>query len=91
MSAGAGTWVFPVQGATPKRLDNPSATEALSHASEFQGLLSKGELVVGFVREDDLPFFYEKAGETLGLEVELAKRFAKSLNLKLRVDRTATT
>ena len=91
LSVGAGAWAFPVQGENAKRLDAGMQSQVSSQASDLHWLANKGELVVGFVSEDDAPFFYEKGGETLGLEVELAKRFARSINLQLRVDRSAKT
>jgi ABC-type amino acid transport substrate-binding protein len=40
---------------------------------------------------DTPPFFYEKKGELVGLEVELAKTIAKELGVNVRFNRTAKT
>ena len=86
-----GAWVHSAQGATPKGSDVANAALSSAHSADLHWLANKGELVIGFVSEDDSPFFYDKGGETLGLEPDLAKRFAHSLGLRLRVDRSAKT
>ena len=83
--------MLPAHGVNSKKLDTGQPSEVLTPSSDLQWLANKGELVVGFVSKDDVPFFYEKGSETLGLEIELAKRFARSINLRLRVDRSAKT
>ena len=83
--------MLPTDGATPTKPDTVVQSAALTPSSDLHWLANKGELVVGFVSEDDVPFFYEKGSETVGLEIELVKRFARSINLQLRVDRSAKT
>jgi ABC-type amino acid transport substrate-binding protein len=91
LSLGAGAWMLPTHGATSKKPDMGQPSEVLNTSSDLQWLANKGELVVGFVSQDDVPFFYEKGSVTVGLEVELVKRFAQSINLPLRLDRSAKT
>ena len=83
--------MLPTDGATPTKPDTVVQSAALPPSSDLPWLANKGELVVGFVSDDDVPFFYEKGSETVGLEIELVKRFARSINLRLRVDRSART
>jgi ABC-type amino acid transport substrate-binding protein len=91
LSLGGGAWMLPTLGANAKKPDTGQPSEVLTPASDLQWLANQGELVVGFVSQDDVPFFYEKGNETVGLEIDLAKRFARSINLRLRVDRSART
>jgi polar amino acid transport system substrate-binding protein len=91
LSLGGGAWMLPTHGANAKKPDTGQPSEVLTPASDLQWLANQGELVVGFVSQDDVPFFYEKGNETVGLEIDLAKRFARSINLRLRVDRSART
>ena len=48
-----------------------------------------GELVVAMLGVDTPPFFHEKNGELVGLEVDLAKSIAKELGVNVRFNRTA--
>ncbi len=91
LSVAGGASVLAAQGASPKKLSTGTQVDALTQPTDLSWFANKGELIVGFVSEDDAPFFYEKGGETMGLELELAKRFAQSLNLQLKVDRSAKT
>ena len=91
VSVGSGAWIFPTQGATPPKTVAVIQSEVMTPSSDIHWLTNNGELVVGFVSQDDAPFFYDKGGETVGLEIDLAKRFAQSINLRLRVDRSAKT
>jgi polar amino acid transport system substrate-binding protein len=54
-------------------------------------LLKSDELLISYPSQDQYPFFYTKEGETIGMDVDLAKSFAKSLNLKLKIDRSVFT
>ena len=91
LSLGGGAWMLPAHGVNAKKPQTGQSPEVLTPSSDLQWLANQGELVVGFVSQDDVPFFYEKGSETVGLEVELAKRFARSINLPLRIDRSAKT
>jgi ABC-type amino acid transport substrate-binding protein len=62
-----------------------------THARDLARLLKRSELVIGFPLSDDYPFFYRKNDETVGMEVDLAQRFAKSLGLDLKIDRSVKT
>ena len=91
LALGAGAWTLPSHGASPKKSDSGQPAEVLTPSSDLNWLANKGEFVVGFVSQDDVPFFYEKGNATVGLEIELVKRFAQSINLPLRIDRSAKT
>jgi polar amino acid transport system substrate-binding protein len=58
-------------------------------APEIARIVSRGELVVAMLGVDTPPFFYEKSGELVGVEVELAKAIAKELGVKVRFNRQA--
>lgn len=49
----------------------------------------RGELVVAMLATDTPPFFYERGGELVGLEVDLAKSIAQALKVELRFVRDA--
>jgi hypothetical protein len=61
----------------------------ISNTKKFDYLLNQDELHIGYPSQDQFPFFYKKNDETIGMDVDLASRFASSLNLKLNIDRTA--
>jgi ABC-type amino acid transport substrate-binding protein len=46
-------------------------------------------LVIAMLATDTPPFFYEKNGELVGLEVDLAKSIAQALNVEVRFNREA--
>lgn len=52
---------------------------------------ARGELVVAMLGVDNPPFFYQRSGELVGLEVDLAKDIAKELRVGIRFDRSAKT
>lgn len=60
-------------------------------APDIARIVSRGELVVAMLGVDTPPFFYEKNGELIGLEVDLAKAMAKELGVKVRFNRSART
>ena len=60
-------------------------------APDIARIVNRGELVVAMLGVDTPPFFYEKNGELTGLEVDLAKAFAKELGVQVRFNRTAKT
>lgn len=60
-------------------------------APDIARIVTRGELVVAMLGVDTPPFFYEKNGELVGIEVELAKSMAKELGVKVRFNRTATS
>jgi polar amino acid transport system substrate-binding protein len=60
-------------------------------APDIARIVTRGELVVAMLGVDTPPFFYEKKGELVGLEVDLAKAIAKELGVKIRFNRTAKT
>lgn len=49
----------------------------------------RGELVIAMLATDTPPFFYERNGELVGLEVDLAKSIAQALNVEVRLTREA--
>jgi len=60
-------------------------------APDIARIVTRGELVVAMLGVDTPPFFYEKKGELVGLEVDLAKAIAKELGVNVRFNRTPRT
>jgi polar amino acid transport system substrate-binding protein len=60
-------------------------------APDIARIVTRGELVVAMLGVDTPPFFYEKNGQLVGVEVELAKSIAKELGVNVRFNRTART
>lgn len=60
-------------------------------APDIARIVSRGELVVAMLGVDTPPFFYEKKGELVGVEVDLAKQIGKELGVKVRFNREAQT
>jgi ABC-type amino acid transport substrate-binding protein len=60
-------------------------------APDIARIVTRGELVVAMLGVDTPPFFYEKKGELVGLEVDLARAIGKELGVKVRFNRDAKT
>ncbi|WP_295853109.1 ABC transporter substrate-binding protein [uncultured Xylophilus sp.] len=60
-------------------------------APDIARIVNQGELVVAMLDINTPPFFYEKNGEWVGLEVDLAKALADELGVKVRFNRSAKT
>lgn len=60
-------------------------------APEIARIVNRGELIVAMLGVDTPPFFYEKNGELVGLEVDLARAIGKELGVKVRFNRDAKT
>lgn len=60
-------------------------------APDIARIVHRGELIVAMLGVDTPPFFYEKNGVLVGLEVELAKAIAKELGVAVRFNREAKT
>jgi polar amino acid transport system substrate-binding protein len=75
--------------ATPSNLVKVADGRML--APDIARIVNRGELVVAMLGVDTPPFFYEKNGELVGLEVDLAKALAKELGVQVRFNRTART
>ena len=60
-------------------------------APDIARIVTRGELVVAMLGVDTPPFFYEKKGELMGLEVDLAKAIGKELGVNVRFNRTPKT
>ncbi|WP_374665286.1 ABC transporter substrate-binding protein [Ramlibacter sp.] len=58
-------------------------------APDIARIAARGELIVAMLGVDTPPFFYEKNGELVGLEVDLAKAMAKELGVNVRFNRAA--
>lgn len=58
-------------------------------APDIARIVARGELIVAMLGVDTPPFFYEKNGELVGLEVELAKAIGKELGVNVRFNRAA--
>jgi ABC-type amino acid transport substrate-binding protein len=60
-------------------------------APDIARVVARGELIVAMLGVDTPPFFFERNGEWVGLEVDLAKAIAKELGVKVRFNRSAKT
>lgn len=60
-------------------------------APDIARIVTRGELIVAMLGVDTPPFFYEKKGELVGLEVDLARAIGKELGVKVRFNREART
>jgi len=58
-------------------------------APDIARIVSRGELVVAMLGVDTPPFFYEKNGQLVGLEVDLARAIGKELGVNVRFNRDA--
>jgi len=58
-------------------------------APDIGRIKQRGELVIAMLATDTPPFFYERNGELVGLEVDLAKSIAQALNVQVRFNRDA--
>ena len=57
-------------------------------APDIARIVNNGELVVAMLKVDTPPFFsYNKSGQWVGLDVDLAEAIAKELGVKLRINR----
>ena len=74
--------------AAPKAAPTPTAA-ASPLAPDISRIKQRGELVVAMLATDTPPFFFERNGELVGLEVDLAKSIAKALNVEIRFNREA--
>jgi ABC-type amino acid transport substrate-binding protein len=70
----------------PTATANP-ATAAGFLAPDIGRIKQRGELVIAMLAEDRPPFFNERNGELVGLEVDLAKSIAQALNVEVRFNR----
>ena len=57
--------------------------------ADIERIRQRGELVVAMLATDTPPFFYEKDGKLVGLEVDLAKAIARELKVEVRFNREA--
>jgi ABC-type amino acid transport substrate-binding protein len=60
-------------------------------APDIARIVARGELVVAMLGVDTPPFFFERNGEWVGLEVDLAKAVAKELGVQVKFNRSAKT
>ncbi len=60
-------------------------------APDIARIVTRGELIVAMLGVDTPPFFYEKKGELVGLEVDLARAIGKELGVQVRFNREAKT
>lgn len=75
-------------GVKPPATPTTASTSSLL-APDITRIKQRGELVIAMLATDTPPFFYEKNGELVGLEVDLAKSIAKALNVEVRLNREA--
>jgi len=57
--------------------------------ADIARIRQRGELVIAMLDTDTPPFFYEKEGKLVGLEVDLAKAIAQELKVEARFTREA--
>jgi polar amino acid transport system substrate-binding protein len=57
--------------------------------ADIARIRQRGELVVAMLATDTPPFFYEKEGKLVGIEVDLAKAIARELKVEVRFNREA--
>jgi polar amino acid transport system substrate-binding protein len=57
--------------------------------ADIARIRQRGELVIAMLATDTPPFFYEKEGKLVGLEVDLAKAIAQELKVEVRFTREA--
>lgn len=63
-----------------------------NYPPDMKRILERGELVVAMTQKDMPPFYFvDKDQQMAGVDVELAKKMAKELGVKLRFNRTAKT
>jgi polar amino acid transport system substrate-binding protein len=55
---------------------------------EIQQIIERGYIVVAMPAVDSPPFFFERAGKMMGLDVELVSGLAKDLGVEVRYNRT---
>ncbi len=60
-------------------------------APDIARIVTRGELIVAMLGVDTPPFFYDKKGELVGLEVDLARAIGKELGVQVRFNREAKT
>jgi ABC-type amino acid transport substrate-binding protein len=71
---------------TPASAGAPASTPV---PADIARIRQRGELVVAMLATDTPPFFYEKEGQLVGLEVDLAKSIARELKVEVRFNREA--
>ncbi len=59
------------------------------YAPDVRRIISRGFLVVAMPKTDNAPFYYERNGQMLGLEVDIVRGFAKELGVQMRFYRNA--
>lgn len=61
-------------------------------APDIARIVNNGELVVAMLKVDTPPFFsYNKSGQWVGLDVDLAEAIAQELGVKLRINRDGSS
>ncbi len=68
----------------------PLAVGSVEHPADIQRIIQRGKLVVGLYFQDMPPFFMEdEKGELSGLDIELAREIADTLEVGLEFNREA--
>jgi polar amino acid transport system substrate-binding protein len=75
-------------GAAPAVQAEPALVQL---PADMARIKQRGQLVVALVGTDFPPFFYQRDGELVGIEVDLAKSIAQALQVKVRFNREAKT
>ena len=75
-------------GAAPSVQAEPALSQ---WPADIARIKQRGQLIVALRDIDAPPFFYERDGELVGIEVDLAKSIAQELQVKVRFNREAKT
>jgi ABC-type amino acid transport substrate-binding protein len=90
-ASGAATQAVTTALAIPASASLVKVADGRLLAPDIARIVTRGELVVAMLGVDTPPFFYEKKGELMGLEVDLAKAIGKELGVNVRFNRTPKT
>ena len=90
-ASGAATQAVSTALAIPASASLVKVPDGRLVAPDIARIVNRGELVVAMLGVDTPPFFYERKGELMGLEVDLAKAIGKELGVNVRFNRTPKT
>lgn len=83
--------LFPLVGDVRAAQSPANAKELAELAPDIRRIVERGALLVGMYNVDLVPFYYVKDGLLQGIDVELAQSLADELDVKLVIDRSATS
>jgi len=74
---------------SPNSSKNNHNSAPLFETLPIKAIIERGELIVAMHRDDHSPFHMQsKKGELIGVDIEVAEKIARALNVKLRFDRS---